>query len=279
MTKDDNSKKVYAAINAVQNALKVGIPKDQKNAMQGYNFRGIDDIYNVVGPLLPDHGLVIIPKMVSRECEVYKNQKGTTMFHVVVKAEYRFIAAADGSCEIVEMFGEAMDSSDKATNKAMSAAYKYACIQTFSIPVTGEPDADAESPEVPKDEERLPTRPVAKPPVEAPKTPPRGVQRQETAPGGVIAWRGHLLEVKPVPQTNAKGDYTVWFIKIQLENGEVREAATFSDDRGTEAQFWPPEDEVIAKVRPSLKRQGKFEFMGLQQIADEAEFELVKSEE
>ena len=89
MTKDNNTK-VCVAINAVQNSLKAGIPKDHKNAMQGYNFRGIDDIYNVVGPLLPEHGLVILPRMLSRECEVYKNQKGTTMFHVVVKAEYCF---------------------------------------------------------------------------------------------------------------------------------------------------------------------------------------------
>ena len=53
MTKDNNTK-VCVAINAVQNALKAGIPKDHKNAMQGYNFRGIDDIYNVVGPLFPN---------------------------------------------------------------------------------------------------------------------------------------------------------------------------------------------------------------------------------
>jgi hypothetical protein len=36
-----------------------------------------------------------------------------------------------------------MDSADKATNKAMSAAYKYACLQTFCIPTEGDNDADA----------------------------------------------------------------------------------------------------------------------------------------
>lgn len=127
-------------------------------------------------------------------------------------------------------------------------------------------------------QERLPTRPVAKPSAEAVKTPPRGVQRQETASGGLVAWRGHLLEVKPVPQTNAKGDYTVWFIKVQFPDGEVKECATFSDERGTEAQFWPPDDEVILKVRPSTRKPGKFEFMGLQQIAEAPELELVQDE-
>jgi hypothetical protein len=41
-----------------------------------------------------------------------------------------------------------MDSADKATNKAMSAAYKYACLQTFCIPTEGDNDADSHHPEV-----------------------------------------------------------------------------------------------------------------------------------
>jgi hypothetical protein len=41
-----------------------------------------------------------------------------------------------------------MDSADKATNKAMSAAYKYAAMQAFCIPTSGDNDADATSHEV-----------------------------------------------------------------------------------------------------------------------------------
>ena len=41
-----------------------------------------------------------------------------------------------------------MDSADKATNKAMSAAYKYAAIQAFCIPTEGDNDADATTHEV-----------------------------------------------------------------------------------------------------------------------------------
>ena len=40
-----------------------------------------------------------------------------------------------------------MDRSDKSTNKAMSAAFKYACFQTFCIPTEEMRDADAESPQ------------------------------------------------------------------------------------------------------------------------------------
>ena len=39
-----------------------------------------------------------------------------------------------------------MDSGDKASNKAMSAAFKYACFQTFCIPTEEMRDPDAETP-------------------------------------------------------------------------------------------------------------------------------------
>jgi hypothetical protein len=45
------------------------------------------------------------------------------------------------------MFGEAMDSSDKSTNKAEAAAFKYACFQAFCIPTEADNDADAHTPE------------------------------------------------------------------------------------------------------------------------------------
>ena len=62
-----------------------------------------------------------------------------------MRGAFDFVAAADGSHHTVETFGEAADRSDKATSKAMSAAYKYA-IQAFCIPVRGLPDADRTSP-------------------------------------------------------------------------------------------------------------------------------------
>jgi hypothetical protein len=58
------------------------------------------------------------------------------------------VSAEDGSMHTAIAYGEAMDSGDKATNKAMSAAYKYACMEVFCIPTEGTPDADAETHEV-----------------------------------------------------------------------------------------------------------------------------------
>lgn len=145
-----NTPQVYKAINAVQAKLaKTGISKDRKNTQgSGYMFRGIDDVYNALSPLLAEHGLCIMPRILSRECVERQSQKGGALFYVTVEAEFDFVCAADGSRHVVRTFGEAMDSGDKATNKAMSAAYKYAAFQAFAIPTEGDNDADAQTHEV-----------------------------------------------------------------------------------------------------------------------------------
>lgn len=142
--------KVYQAINAVQGALaKTGITKARRNTQgSGYNFRGIDDVYNAIAPLLSTHGLCILPRVLARQCEERTSKNGGALFYVTVEAEFDFVSAEDGSKHTVRTFGEAMDSGDKATNKAMSAAYKYAAFQAFSIPTESDNDADAHSHEV-----------------------------------------------------------------------------------------------------------------------------------
>lgn len=141
--------KVYQAIAAVQAALaKEGISKSRKNVQQGYQFRGIDDLYNALAPVLSANGLVILPRMLSRDSVERQTAKGGVLFYVTVEAEFDFVAAEDGSKHTVKTFGEAMDSADKATNKAMSAAYKYAAMQAFCVPTEGDNDADSTTHEV-----------------------------------------------------------------------------------------------------------------------------------
>lgn len=140
---------VYKAINKVQSELAaVGLAKDRRNTMQNYNFRGIDDVYNVLSPLLAKHGLCILPRVLTREVTTHITPKGGTLFYVAVEVEFDFVASSDGSKHVVKTFGEAMDSGDKATNKAMSAAYKYAAFQAFAIPTEGDNDADAHTHEI-----------------------------------------------------------------------------------------------------------------------------------
>ena len=140
---------VYKAINAVQRDLAaVGISKSRRNTQQGYQFRGIDDVFNELSPLLAKHGLCILPRVLTRECVERQTQKGGTLFYVTVAMEFDFVCADDGTTHTVATRGEAMDSADKATNKAMSAAYKYAALMAFAIPTEGDHDADATTHEV-----------------------------------------------------------------------------------------------------------------------------------
>lgn len=141
--------KVYEKISAVVSDLsKIGIAKDSKNQSQGYAFRGIDQVYGALSPLLAKHGLCILPRVKDRQVIERTNKSGTALFYVTLTVEFDFVAAEDGSKHTVITVGEAMDSGDKASNKAMSAAYKYAAFQAFCIPTEGDNDADATTHEV-----------------------------------------------------------------------------------------------------------------------------------
>lgn len=143
------SARVYEKIAAVQGELAhTGIGKDSENSFDRYKFRGIDAVYNALAPLLAKHGLCVLPRIIERDCQERTSRKGEPMFYVTVTAEFDFVAAEDGSAHTVRTYGEAMDRSDKATNKAMSAAYKYAAFMAFAIPTEGDNDADATTPEV-----------------------------------------------------------------------------------------------------------------------------------
>jgi hypothetical protein len=156
--------KVYAAISAVMADLaKEGVSKSRRNAQQGYNFRGIDDMYNALSGPLAAHGLVVIPQVQERACEERAAKSGGVLFYVTVRVQFDIVCAEDGSKHTAVTYGEAMDSADKATNKAMSAAYKYLAMQLFCIPTEGDNDADATTPEVarkPSGRDLLPDAPA-----------------------------------------------------------------------------------------------------------------------
>lgn len=138
---------VYASINAVSSELSHdGISKSrQATGFATYKFRGIDEVMNALAPLLVKHKLIIVPRILERECVERQSSKGNVLFSVTVAAEFDFISAEDGSKVTARTYGEAMDSGDKATNKAMAIAYKYAAFQTFCIPTEGSGDTDADA--------------------------------------------------------------------------------------------------------------------------------------
>lgn len=135
---------VYTAINGVMRAVaKEGLAKDKKNQQQGYKFRGIDDVYNLLCGILAENNLVILPDVEKMEREERQTQKGGTITYTLLTVRFKLVSALDGSFDYVRTVGEAMDSADKSANKAQSAAMKYAELQVFQIPTEGDNDADA----------------------------------------------------------------------------------------------------------------------------------------
>ncbi len=134
---------VYQAIAEVMATIgKEGISKGRKNESQGYAFRGIDDVYNALAPILSGAKLCLLPYVKDRQVIERQTRSGSALFYVTVSVDFHLVSAVDGSSHVISVVGEAMDSGDKATNKAMSAAYKYACMQAFCIPTEGDNDAD-----------------------------------------------------------------------------------------------------------------------------------------
>lgn len=145
-----DSNKVYAAMASVMTALgKQGITKSRTNEQGGakFKFRGIDEVMNTLNPLMAEAGLLVVPHYSNRTVTERATSSGGKLFCVVLEATYRLVCAEDGSSvEVGPVFGEAFDSGDKATNKAMSIALKYALLQTFMIPTEpaeGSHDPDA----------------------------------------------------------------------------------------------------------------------------------------
>lgn len=123
------------------------IGKNRMNTQQNFMFRGIDDVYNTIHPILAKHGVFTVPTVISERSEERQSKTGGNLIYRILTVRYTFYAA-DGSCVEAVVIGEGMDSGDKAANKAMAVAHKYALLQVLCIPTEDMIDPDSESPEV-----------------------------------------------------------------------------------------------------------------------------------
>lgn len=140
--------KIYEAISNVMKDIGA-VGKNSTNDFDHYKFRGIDDVMNSLSPAMVKNKVFVTPTILDSAREERQSKNGQTMMYTILTVKYTFYTTDGSSVECV-VIGEAMDRSDKSTNKAMSAAFKYACFQTFCIPTEEMQDADAESPEIGK---------------------------------------------------------------------------------------------------------------------------------
>lgn len=141
---------IYQTINAIMDEIEP-IGKDSVNRQQGFKYRGVDAVMNALQPLFAKHKLFCVPEVISSIREDRTSSKGNLLIYSIIRVKYKFYAE-DGSFIETTVEGEGMDSGDKATNKALAIAFKYACFQLFCIPTEEvSPDPDKESHELKND--------------------------------------------------------------------------------------------------------------------------------
>lgn len=144
---------IYESITKIMEEVPA-IGKNKENKQQGFKFRGIDDVMNALQPLLAKYKVFIAPEILEQIREERTTKTGGNLIYSICKIKYKFYAEDGSSIEAVTI-GEGMDSGDKATNKAMAIAMKYALFQVFCIPTEEMKDPDSETPEESKQKEEL----------------------------------------------------------------------------------------------------------------------------
>lgn len=135
---------IYGAIIDAMGQI-TAIGKDRKNQTQGFQYRGIDDVMNEMHGIMAKCGIFVVPIVLEEQRTTGSTNRGGIIFYTRLKIKFTFFAKDGSSVEAV-VIGEAMDTGDKASNKALSIGLKYAMLQVFCIPTEEDKDPDAVSP-------------------------------------------------------------------------------------------------------------------------------------
>jgi hypothetical protein len=195
------------------------ITKNRRNAQQGYDFRGIDDVYNELHDIMAKHGVFTTSKILDHKREERTTGKGSQLFYSIVTIEYTFWAE-DGSSMVSTVIGEGMDSGDKATNKAMAVAHKYVLLQAFAIPTLENKDPENDSHTV-----TAPSKPA---PVPATAAVPAPQNTANLNPGETV-FTGVLVDVTVKTGKTSKGK--PWTAHTAVLDTGVK-AGTYDIDMG-----------------------------------------------
>ena len=124
------------------------LSKDKKlDSGGGYRYLSEEKVTAELHEACAELGIIFAP--VSMEILAERDdttQRGGLLHNVHIRVGYQFTDAEDGSVFQVMTLGEGSDSGDKAVNKAMTAAFKYALRESFLISTGDDPDDTASEP-------------------------------------------------------------------------------------------------------------------------------------
>lgn len=219
--------KIYEAIASVMKDVGV-VSKGDSNDFDHYKYRGIDAVMNALNPAMVKHHVFVTPTVVDSSREERAGKNGTNMVYSILTVKYTFYTDDGSSVECV-VIGEAMDRSDKSTNKAMSAAFKYACFQTFCIPTEEMIDSESESLEIPKDKKK----PTAPKKVEKEKTIKSDEQKNEEMKESVnpaLLPNGEGITQERIDLLMAESERTGVDMSVLLSYGKVKKVEDLNEN-------------------------------------------------
>lgn len=206
--------KIYEAIaNVMKDMGAVG--KDAKNDFDHYNYRSIDGVMNALSPALVKNKVFVTPTVIDSSREERAGKNGTSLVYTILTVKYTFYTS-DGSFVECTVVGEAMDRSDKSTNKAMSAAFKYAIFQTFCVPTEEMIDSESESLEMPTERKK--------------PTPTKKVEKEKVIESDEQKNKKMIANVNPLLLPDGKGmtEERLNFLKQEQERTGVTDATLLS---------------------------------------------------
>jgi hypothetical protein len=184
--------RIHGQLAAIMAAVDA-VGKERRNSGQGFQYRGIEDVMDALHPIFAEHKVFILSTVKSERTEERATMKGGQLIYRVLTVDVAFVSGEDGSREVVTVIGEGMDSGDKAANKAMSAALKYALTQTLILPY-GQVDGDQETP------------PDSKPKASGALSQAAADGRLRSAHDGRVLQPGEDPAPKPKPQASPTAD-------------------------------------------------------------------------
>jgi hypothetical protein len=118
------------------------IQKRGYNESLNYNYVAAADIAGIVGDILAEVGVVLIPRLESITYESYSPGRADNarLAHVIMA--YAFTDVNSGEEITARVAGEGLDVGDKASYKAMTGALKYALLQSFLLATGDDPEGE-----------------------------------------------------------------------------------------------------------------------------------------
>ena len=115
------------------------INKTGTNTAQKYKFVKDEEVMARLNPVFAEHGVIIVPtQVVETRLEPYNDG-----FLCDLTVRFTIYDTDSDDTIVGESKGQGWDRGDKASNKAMTSAYKYFVLKTFALATGDDPEADS----------------------------------------------------------------------------------------------------------------------------------------